>query len=156
MHFPLTLFSLSLFLPFGESSHYPPPIDSPCPGLVTVKKAVSKSLRVAEGRKCQYTAWLRAFQRFSIGLRSGEEVNHSIRAIPSLFRKSSMMVALRGRALFSVKTNEEPTAAAYSFTMVSRTSSRYRHRTTHVDVQVERNPCNDHDASTAECVMFSG
>ncbi|GFU85455.1 hypothetical protein TNCV_1818311 [Trichonephila clavipes] len=31
----LTLFYLSLFLLFGESLHYPPPIDSPCPGLVT-------------------------------------------------------------------------------------------------------------------------
>ncbi|GFT83437.1 hypothetical protein TNCV_232141 [Trichonephila clavipes] len=45
---------------------------------------------------------------------------------PSLSSKSSTMAVLWERASSSNKTNEAPIAAEYSFTMKSRTSSRYR------------------------------
>ncbi|GFU66350.1 hypothetical protein TNCV_2550991 [Trichonephila clavipes] len=58
-------------------------------------RVVSSSRRVAGGRKRGDTARPRAFQRFSMGLRSSEYAGHAIRAMPSLS-------ALWGRALPSI------------------------------------------------------
>ncbi|GFX36965.1 MAM domain-containing protein [Trichonephila clavipes] len=55
----------------------------------TLKLAVSSSIRVAGGGKCEDTVQPRASQRFSMGLRSGEYAGHAIRATPSLSRTSS-------------------------------------------------------------------
>ncbi|GFX27272.1 uncharacterized protein TNCV_3340841 [Trichonephila clavipes] len=49
-------------------------------------RAVSSSIRVAVGGKRKDTAWSRASQRFSMGLRSGEYADHAIRLVPSLSR----------------------------------------------------------------------
>ncbi|KFM58913.1 hypothetical protein X975_23235, partial [Stegodyphus mimosarum] len=49
-------------------------------------RAVSSSIRVAGGGKCEDTAPPRASQRFSMELRSGEYAGHAMRAIPSLSR----------------------------------------------------------------------
>ncbi|GFU46882.1 uncharacterized protein TNCV_640331 [Trichonephila clavipes] len=64
---------------------------------VIQSKSVSSSIRVAGGGKRKDTTRLRAFQRVSIGLRSGEYAGHAIRAIPSLSRAnldSSVYMAL--------------------------------------------------------------
>ncbi|GFS91969.1 uncharacterized protein TNCV_1931401 [Trichonephila clavipes] len=49
-------------------------------------RSVSSSIRVAGGGKHEDTSRLRASQRFSMGLRSGDYAGHSIRTIPSLSR----------------------------------------------------------------------
>ena len=84
-------------------------------------RAVFSSIRVTGGGKRKDTAQPRAFQKFSVGLKSGEYFGYPIRAVPSLSRGSSTMAFLWGRALSSIKTKVEPTAAAYNLTVSSRT-----------------------------------
>ena len=62
------------------------------------------SIRMAKGGKPEDTARLRTSQRFSMGLRSGQNDGHPTLPIPFLSRKSSKMAALWGHVLSSIKT----------------------------------------------------